>query len=56
MALATPMEIRQRVKEYVEIGGRGGSFALYLCNLGANTPPENVRAALAAVREFGTYS
>ena len=56
MALATPMEIRQRVKEYVEIGGRGGGFALYLCNLGANTPPENVRAAVATVREFGTYA
>jgi len=55
LALATPMEIRQRVKEYVKIGGKGGGFALYLCNLGANTPPENVRAAIKAVRDYGTY-
>lgn len=55
LALATPGEIRQRVKEYVEIGGKGGGFALYLCNLGATTPPENVRAAVRAVRDFGVY-
>ena len=55
LALATPDEIRQRVKEYVEIGGKGGGFALYLCNLGATTPPENVRAAVQAVRDYGTY-
>ena len=55
LALATPLEIRQRVKEYVEIGGKGGFFALYLCNLGATTPPENVRAAVQAVRDYGSY-
>ena len=55
LALATPAEIRQRVRNYVETGGEGGGFALYLCNLGATTPPENVRAAVQAVRDFGTY-
>jgi uroporphyrinogen-III decarboxylase len=55
LALATPSEIRQRVKQYVEIGGKGGGLVLYLCNLGATTPPENVRAAVQAVRDFGTY-
>jgi uroporphyrinogen-III decarboxylase len=55
LTLATPMDIRQRVKAYVTVGGQGGGFALYLCNLGANTPPENVRAAVKAVRDYGTY-
>ena len=55
LTLSTPTEIRQRVKRYVEIGGKGGGFALYLCNLGATTPPENVRAAVQAVRDYGTY-
>lgn len=55
LALATPSEIRQRTKEYVEVGGKGGGFALYLCNLGATTPPENVRAAVQAVRDYGAY-
>ncbi len=46
---ATPDEVRQRVQDYVKVGGRNGRFALYLCNLGATTPAENVRAALDAV-------
>ena len=49
LANATPEEISQRVKNYVEVGGKNGRFALYLCNLGATTPPENVRAAIVAV-------
>jgi len=49
LAQAKPEEVRQRVKDYVEVGGKNGRFALYLCNLGATTPPENVRAALEAV-------
>lgn len=56
LALATPVEIRQRVREYIEIGGKGGGFALYLCNLGATTPPDNVRAAVQAIRDYGVYA
>jgi len=26
---------------------------LYLCNVGANTPPENVRAAIDAAHQYG---
>ncbi len=48
LAHAKPEEIRQRVKDYIEVGGKNGRFALYLCNLGATTPPENVRAAAEA--------
>ena len=50
MAHATPEEVRQRVNEYVKVGGENGLFALYLCNLGVTTPPENVRAAVEAVK------
>jgi uroporphyrinogen-III decarboxylase len=50
LAQAKPEEVRQRVKGYVEVGGKNGRFALYLCNLGATTPPENVKAAIDAVR------
>ena len=52
---ATPQEVADRVKHYIEVGGKNGRFALYLCNLGATTPPENVRAAIDAVRSFGVY-
>ncbi len=48
LALSTPGEVEARVRNYVEVGGRGGRFALYLCNVGATTPPENVRAAVEA--------
>ncbi len=53
MTQSKPEEIVVRVKQYVETGKPGGRFALYLCNLDANTPPENVRAAVDAVREAG---
>ena len=56
MALSTPKEVRERVRHYVEVGGKNGRFALYLCNLGATTPPENVRAAIEAVHTYGVYA
>jgi hypothetical protein len=46
LALARPSDIEARVREYVEAGGRGGQFALYLCNVGATTPPANLRIAV----------
>jgi uroporphyrinogen-III decarboxylase len=46
LALATPSDVEARVRKYVEVGGRGGRFALYLCNLGVTTPPANIRAAV----------
>lgn len=55
LATATPEEVTERVKRYVQVGGKNGRFALYLCNLGATTPPENVRAAIEAARAYGVY-
>jgi uroporphyrinogen-III decarboxylase len=56
LALSTPQEVSDRVRHYIEVGGKDGRFALLLCNLGATTPPENVKAAMDAVRRYGIYS
>jgi len=55
LAQRTPSEVFERVRHYIEIGGKGGRFSLLLCNLGATTPPENVKAAMDAVNEYGHY-
>ncbi|MGD2270300.1 MAG: uroporphyrinogen decarboxylase family protein [Desulfobacterales bacterium] len=55
MDLRTPDEVAKRVRQYIEVGGINGRFALYLCNLSAATPPANVRAAIDAVQRYGTY-
>ncbi len=56
MALSTPGEVAGRVRHYIEAGGKDGRFALLFCNLGATTPPENVKAAMDAVHRYGQYS
>jgi len=56
MALSTPEEVADRVRHYIEVGGVDGRFALLFCNLGATTPPENVKAAMDAVHRYGKYS
>ena len=56
MALSSPQEVVERIRQYIEIGGKDGRFALLLCNLGATTPPENVKAAIDAVHRYGSYS
>ncbi len=45
-------EIEKRIHEYMEAGEPGGRGILYLCSLSALTPPEHVRAAIAAVNRF----
>lgn len=55
LATASPAEVTWRVRHYIEVGGANGRFALYLCNLGATTPADNVRAAVAAVGKYGAY-
>jgi uroporphyrinogen-III decarboxylase len=55
LALSAPDEIRARVKHYIEVGGKNGRFCLYLCNVGATTPAENIKAAVRAVSDYGTY-
>ena len=55
LALSSPDEISARVKNYIEVGGKNGRFCLYLCNIGATTPAENIKAAVGAVHDYGTY-
>jgi uroporphyrinogen-III decarboxylase len=55
LALSAPDEIRARVKHYIEVGGKNGQFCLYLCNVGATTPAENIKAAVGAVNDYGIY-
>jgi uroporphyrinogen decarboxylase len=55
LALSTPGQIAERVKYYIRVGGENGRFALYLCNLAANTPPENITAAIETVHRYGSY-
>ena len=46
----SPEKVAERVHSYIQTGAAGGRFALYLCNIGASTPPENLRAAIEAAR------
>jgi uroporphyrinogen-III decarboxylase len=55
LTFSTPEQVADRVKHYVEVGGENGRFALYLCNLGATTPPANVKAAVEAAHTYGSY-
>ena len=55
LALGTPDEIRDRVRQYIKYGGKEGRLVLYLCNLGATTPPENVRTVVQAIQDYGVY-
>ena len=47
-----PDEIEKRIKYYMETGGGNGRFILYLCSLSAQTPPQHVEAAIAAVKRY----
>ncbi len=52
---STPEEIFNRVKHYVEVGGKNGRLWFYLCNIEPGTPRENITAAVDAVHKYGTY-
>lgn len=52
MAQATPEAVAERVEYYLRVGAPRGRCGLYLCNLGATSPAENVRAALKAARAY----
>jgi uroporphyrinogen-III decarboxylase len=52
---SSPEEIFDRVKHYVEVGGKNGRLFFYLCNIEPGTPRENIKAAVDAVHKYGTY-
>ena len=56
LASASPEAVYARVRDYVTLGRENPGFYLYLCNIGATTPRENIDAAMEAVDTFGRYS
>ena len=54
---ATPDEIRQHVKERLQIFSPGGGYVFnQVHNIQANVPPENILAMFDAAHEFGAYA
>lgn len=55
MALNSEAEVADRAAHYIKVGGENGFFALYMCNLGATTPPQNIKAIVDAINIHGVY-
>ena len=56
LAFGTPDEVREHVKERLQIFGPGGGFLWNpIHNIQYNVPPENIVAALETVYECGRY-
>jgi len=54
---ATPEEVRQHVRELIEIFAPGGGYVFcQVHNIQADVPPENIVAMFEAALEFGRYS
>ena len=54
---ATPEEVRQHVRELIEIFAPGGGYVFcQVHNIQANVPPENMVAMFETALEFGRYS
>lgn len=51
LAEASPDQVAERVTRYIREGRATSGFAIYLCNIGATTPPENIAAAVQAARQ-----
>lgn len=47
--------IAERIKNYIDVLGRDGRFAIYLNQIPAETPPEHIHAAVAACHTYGRY-
>ena len=52
----SPQEIDERIKDYISIGGQNKKLVLYFCNLNSNTPEDNIRAAMEAIKKYGRYN
>ena len=56
LILGTPEEVREHVRELCETVGKGGGYIISGgCNFPYDTKPENFRAMIDAVLEFGVY-
>jgi Uroporphyrinogen-III decarboxylase len=57
LILGKPQEVRERVKMLCETLGKDGGFIVNGgCNIPYDTKPENYRAMIDAIIEFGTYN
>ena len=48
--------IEDRIRYYIAEAAAGGRFILYLASINSDTPPDHVRAAVAAIKRYGGYS
>lgn len=48
-------KIQKRIKNYIDQASEGGKFILYLSSLNADTLPDHVKTAVAAIKEYGIY-
>ena len=48
-------EIRSKIAHYINAGASGGRFMIYFCYLSAETPIENIKTAIKAIKEYGAY-
>ncbi len=56
LILGTPEQVRKHVKELCETVGKGGGYIVSAgCNFPYSTKPENFRAMVDAVLDFGVY-
>jgi uroporphyrinogen-III decarboxylase len=56
LPFGTPDEVREQVRERIEIFGKGGGFVFNpIHNVQALVPIENLLAMYEAVKEFGAY-
>ncbi len=57
LPFGTPDEVRQEVRQRIEIFGKGGGFIFNsIHNVQAQTPIENILAMYETVQEYGSYS
>lgn len=52
---SSPQAIVNLVKRYIDVMAREGHFLLFFANIPADTPSENIHAAIAAARTYGKY-
>jgi len=51
--LGTPVDVAAAVRKVIEATGGQGLFLSSGCAMGRNTPPENMKALVAAAKEYG---
>ena len=50
-----PDALVERIRRYIAVGAPGGKFFILLNSIPADTPPEHIHLAVAAVQTYGQY-